>query len=242
MRESTSAAAPALPAYLRETYSWAYLDQRTVPWLDQPAVVSAILWGNAGRLMNRAVAEFAPGQRVLQAAAVYGDFSQRLARRLGSEGALLVLDVAPIQIANTQRKLGPWPRSEARVADLTEPVGACFDAVCCFFLLHEVPTPVRHAIVHNLLEAVAPGGKVVFVDYHRPRRWHPMRPAMALVFRYLEPFANGLLAESIETMVPVCREFEWHKETLFGGLYQKVVGVRKGPAAEGGRAPGQAGS
>ena len=54
-----------------------------------------------------------------------------------------------------------------------------------------------------------------------------LQPAMALVFRYLEPFANSLLAEEIATMVPQTAEFEWTKETFFGGLYQKVVGVRR---------------
>lgn len=173
------------------------------------------------------MAEFSPGQRVLQAAAVYGDFSVRMARRLGRDGQLNVVDVAPIQVANTRRKLGGWPNARAQVADLTEPLGVGFDAVCCFFLLHEVPAPVRRAIVSNLLEAVEPGGKIVFVDYHQPRWWHPLRPVMAMVFRYLEPFANSLLAESIETLVPETAEFEWRKETFFGGLYQKVVGVRR---------------
>lgn len=227
MRDPSPAAASELPDYLRETYTWAYLDHRTVPWLDRPVVVSAILWGNASRLMDSAVQEFSPGQRVLQAAAVYGDFSPRLARQLGDEGQLTVLDVAPIQIANTRRKLTPWPRAHAQVADLTEPVGATFDAACCFFLLHEVPPHARRCIVANLLAAVEPGGKIVFVDYHQPRWWHPMGPIMALVFRYLEPFANSLLAESIETLVPECADFEWHKETRFGGLYQKVVGIRR---------------
>jgi ubiquinone/menaquinone biosynthesis C-methylase UbiE len=227
MPNTNSAATPPVPDYLRDTYTWAYLDHRTVPWLDQPVVVSAILWGNASRLMNAAVLEFSAGQRVLQAAAVYGDFSQRLARRLGGDGQLTVLDVASIQIANTRRKLAPWPASSAHVADLTEPVGATFDAVCCFFLLHEVPPHARQRIVSNLLNAVEPGGKIVFVDYHRPRGWHPMRPIMALVFRYLEPFANSLLAESIDSLVPETAGFEWTKETFFGGLYQKVVGVRR---------------
>ncbi|MBL0283438.1 MAG: hypothetical protein IPQ01_05740 [Zoogloea sp.] len=99
---NTTSAATSVPDYLRDTYTWAYLDHRIVPWLDQLVVVSAILWGNAGRLMNAAVREFSAGQRVLQAAAVYGDFSQRLARRLGGEGQLTVLDVASIQIANVQ--------------------------------------------------------------------------------------------------------------------------------------------
>ncbi|MBK6655390.1 rhodoquinone biosynthesis methyltransferase RquA [Zoogloea sp.] len=228
MRESTSAVPRELPDYLRDTYTWAYLDHRTLPWLDRPVVVSAILWGNADRLMSRAVSEFKPGQQVLQAAAVYGDFSPRLARQLGEGGELLVLDVAPIQIANTRRKLARWPlTTHAQVADLTEPVGRRFDGVCCFFLLHEVPSTARRCIVANLLNAVEPGGKIVFVDYHKPRWWHPMGPVMALVFRYLEPFANSLLDESIETLVPETADFEWRKETFFGGLYQKVVGIRR---------------
>lgn len=227
MSDRAPAVTPQLPDYLRETYTWAYLDHRSIHWLDRPAVVSAILWGNADRLMSSAVAEFAPGQRILQAAAVYGDFSPRLARQVGEQGSLTVLDVAPIQVANTRRKLHAWPHAHAQVADLTAPVGAVFNGVCCFFLLHEVPAPARRCIVANLLDAVEPGGKIVFVDYHRPRAWHPLRPIMALVFRYLEPFANSLLDESIETLVPETAAFTWHKETVFGGLYQKVVGVRR---------------
>ena len=43
MPNTTSAATPPVPDYLRDTYTWAYLDHRTVPWLDQPVVVSAFL-------------------------------------------------------------------------------------------------------------------------------------------------------------------------------------------------------
>ena len=43
MPNTTSAATPPVPDYLRDTYTWAYLDHRIVPWLDQPVVVSAIL-------------------------------------------------------------------------------------------------------------------------------------------------------------------------------------------------------
>lgn len=78
-------------------------------------VVSAILWGNASRLMNSAVSEFSAGQRVLQAAAGrMGIFAAIGARRLGGDGQLTVLDVASIQIANTRRKLAPWPGASAR--------------------------------------------------------------------------------------------------------------------------------
>lgn len=218
--------APALPAYLRDTYSWAYLDERSVPWLDRPWIVDAILWGNATRLMDAAVTEFPAGASVLQAAAVYGDFSPQLARRIGPQGQLTVMDVAPIQVARTNGKLIGFPNARAFVGDLAEPLAQTFDAVCCFFLLHEVPPAVRARIVANLLEVVKPGGKVVFVDYHRPRRGHLLGPLMRLIWQQLEPFAESLLDERIAAIAPAGMGFSWREERFFGGLYQKVVGTR----------------
>lgn len=225
--ESASCAAAGLPEYLRRTYTWAYLSPRTLPWLDRAPVVSAILWGNAGRLMRWAVAQFAPGERVLQAACVYGDFSPMLARRVGADGRLSIRDVAPIQIANVRRKLASLPQADAEVANLVEPLAGQYDGVCCFFLLHEVPEDERRRIVANLLAAVRPGGRAVFVDYHRPHRWHPLAPVMAGVFRWLEPFAESLLDVPLQTLADEARYFEWHKETRFGGLYQLVVARRR---------------
>lgn len=222
--------ADGVPSYLSRTYHWAYLDGRTMPWLDRSLVVSAILWGNANRLMQSAVEEFAPGQRLLQAACVYGPFSRLLAERVGAKGMLDVVDVAPIQVANARRKLEGVPGTTVRQGDLSQPdclARDAWDAACCFFLLHEVPPVERACIVHNLLGAVRPGGKVVFVDYHRMARWHPLRPIMAFVFRRLEPFANSLLDLDITTLSPRGGAFTWTKTTCFGGLYQKVVGVRR---------------
>lgn len=219
--------AAALPDYLRQTYTWAYLHPRALRWLDRAPVVSAILWGNAGRLMRWAAAQFASGEHVLQAACVYGGFSPMLARRVGVDGRLEVVDVAPIQVANAQRKLAGLPQATVRVADLAQPLDAHYDAVCCFFLLHEVPVDARRRIVANLLAAVRPGGRAVFVDYHRPARWHPLAPVMALVFRWLEPYAPSLLDTPIETLAAEAEAFTWRKETRFGGLYQLVVAQRR---------------
>lgn len=220
--------ADVLPEYLRQTYSWAYLNHRTLPWLDRSLVVSAILWGNAARLMRAAVAEFSPGSSVLQAACVYGVFSPMLAEQVGAKGTLDVVDVAPIQISNVRKKLAAYPQAVARLADLSEPLGECtYDGVCCFFLLHEVPENQRRQIVDNLLAAVEPGGKAVFVDYHRCARWNPLAPVMNLVFHTLEPYAPSLLDTPIESMSARATAFDWTHRTLFGGLYQHVVAVRR---------------
>jgi len=93
--------------------------------------------------------------------------------------------------------------------------------------LHEVPEQARCCIIENLLAAVKPGGKVVFVDYHRPHGLHPLRPVMSMVFRWLEPYAQSLFDSEIQARAARAEDFEWKKTVYFGGLYQKVVGVRR---------------
>lgn len=216
-----------IPEYLIKTYSWAYLRPVSLLLFDNPVVLSIILWGNLPRLVETTCQEFAPGQRVLQAANAYGPLSQELARVVGPGGALEVIDIAPLQVEHCARKLAEFPHAQARQADAAAPGGGVYDGVCCFFLLHEVPDDYKRAVVDALLAAVPKGGKVVFVDYHRSIDWHPLRGIMHLVFRWLEPFAFGLLDREIEAFASDAAAFSWSKETYFGGLYQKVVAVRR---------------
>ncbi len=218
--------AATLPDYLVDTYSWAYLRPRSLRLLDRHLVVNSILWGNYNSLVRDACNEFAPGDHVLQAASVYGNLSSRLADRLGDEGFLDVIDVAPLQVAHCRRKLEGRKNVQVRLADAASPGKNGYDVVACFFLLHEVPDPKKHQVVNALLGAVRPGGKVMFVDYHRPVPWHPLRPVMAAVFRWLEPFADGLVSRPITDFAVHPQDFHWRKETRFGGLYQKLVAKR----------------
>jgi SAM-dependent methyltransferase len=216
------------PSYLRDIYTWCYLTPRNVSWLDKQFVVSAILWGNAHRLMTAAVAEFKPGSKVFQAASVYGKLLPMLAKRVGEQGRLDVVDVAPLQVNNAKSKLQGLENASVRRADLAEePIAkAAYDGVSCFFLLHEVPQDVRSKIVDNLLQAVKPGGKIVFVDYHRYAWWHPLRFIMAGVFKWLEPYAPSLLKQDITKISAQGPAFTWTKRTKFGSLYQIVIGTR----------------
>ena len=221
-----SRAAPALPAYLRETYTWAYLRPASLAVFDHPAVVDLILWGQHDRLARTVLDELEPGQRVLQSACVYGEFSSHLAHFLGAEGRLDIIDVAPIQVENSRRKLAGFSNTRLRLADAAEPGGGGYDAVVSFLLLHEMPDDYKRLVVDALLGCIGPGGRVVFIDYHEPRWWHPLKPLMSLVFDTLEPYAKGLWRKEILQFASSPDEFVWRKETCFGGLYQKVVAQR----------------
>ena len=229
---SRSTPAPPIPDYLEKTYAWAYLNPRNVRLLDRPLVVSTILWGNFGRLLRALLSELEPGQAVLQPACVYGNFSVSVADFLGPQGRLDVFDVAPIQVERCRHKLARFPQATVRLSDAIDLSGGSYDAVCCFFLLHELPDRTKRLVVDSLLSSVAPGGKAVFVDYHRPHPAHPLKPLTGLIFDLLEPFAKGLWEHEIESCAGHGEDFAWSKQTYFGGLFQKVV-ARRPPRAPG---------
>jgi SAM-dependent methyltransferase len=219
--------AAAIPAYLREVYGWAYLNRTNARLLDRDAVVSAILLGNNRRLRRALIGEIAAGQRVLHVAHVYGRLIPELAARVGPGGQLDVIDLVPLQAALCRRKLRGFPQARVRIADAAQPGDGVYDVITCFFLLHEIPDERKRAVVDALLARVVPGGKVVFVDYHTPARWHPLRGLMRLVMGRLEPFAESLWHHEIAEFASVPGDYRWQKQTLFGGLYQKTVAYRR---------------
>ncbi len=226
------ARAPAvIPEYLHNTYWWAYLHPRAVHIFERQWLVNLILWGNFARLRDAALQEMGDvvNGRVLQVACVYGDFTEHLVRRLGPEGSLDVIDVAPIQIKNLQTKLSKPQHVNALLQDSTDLhfEDGSHDSVVVFFLLHEQPADVRRKTIAEALRVTKPGGKLVFVDYHKPVTANPFRYLMVPVLTTLEPFAmdmwNGDIADWLPTHVKISKV---DKQTYFGGLYQKVVITR----------------
>jgi len=213
----------AIPTYLSEVYTWAYINPRNVRFFDHRWVVDTILWGNNGRLQRAVFDELKSGWHVLQACCVYGDLSPNLVRVLGPSGRLDVIDVVPIQLDICRHKLGDNARVNVRRADAAAPGGGPYDAVVSFFLLHEVPDDYKRVIVDSLLASLKPGGKVVFIDYHKPHPAHPLKWITALIFAMLEPFAKSLWRQQIAGFASHPGHYLWHTETYFGGLFQKTI-------------------
>ena len=191
-------------------------------------MVNAILWGNFAKLRDAALNELGHNiaGRTLQLACVYGDFSPRLAARIAPGGALDIVDVLPIQLANLRKKLSPCTRVTPVLGDSADLrfANATYDQTVLFFLLHEQPEAVRLRTLSEAIRVTRPGGKIVIVDYHLPQRLHPLRYLFRPVLHLLEPFALDLWNHNLDKWLPESIHADQiQKVTSFGGLYQKLV-------------------
>lgn len=215
-----------IPGYLRSHYNWAYLSRKNARLLDHDLIVAAILLGNHRKLRRALLSEVSIGQRVLQAAHVYGSLIPEIARCIGPTGRLDIIDPVPLQAALCRRKLQGFPSARVRIADAADVGAPIYDVVSCFFLLHEIPDDKKRAVTTSLLSQVAPGGCAVFIDYHRPASWHPLRGFYRQLFDRLEPFAEGIWRHEVHEFCDFSAQFRWQKRTMFGGVYQKAVAYR----------------
>ena len=227
-----------IPDYLQDTYWWAYTHPNAVRVFERQWLVNLILWGNFTKLRDAALAEVIDPAtdtiqgNVLQIACVYGDFTQQLVRRLTPSARLDVVDVAPVQIENLQKKIAtpnipPNVRILLQDSTALELNDAHFDSVVVFFLLHEQPADVRQKTIAEALRVTKKGGKIIFVDYHKPKSTSIFRYLMTPILTTLEPFALDLWKTEIRDWLPAgISVSKIEKETYFGGLYQKVVVTR----------------
>lgn len=217
-----------VPEYLEKVYWWAYTHPRAVQIFERQWLANCILWGNYRRLRDAALNALGGTLKgkTLQIACVYGDLTENVQARLRPMAQLDVVDVAPAQIHNLRRKLGRGGQVgiyQQNAAGLHFDA-ASYDRILMFFLLHEMPEAVRRQALAEAWRVLKPGGKLVIVDYHRPRAGNPLRYLMAPVFKLLEPFAMDLWRADLATWLPEeAQNCTFERDTYFGDLYQKVV-------------------
>lgn len=221
-----------VPEYLARHYWWAYLWRYSIRFFDLQPVISAILFGQYGKLLKKTLAnvERKTGAKLLQLTCVYGKLTPSLLSSTGCDVHLC--DIAIGQLRLARRKTA---HAAAR-CHLTRMNAEClgyrndtFDQVIVFFLLHEMPAAARHRTYDEIARVVKIGGSVLITEYAAEPRHHPLyrfSPFRRLLCR-LEPFLQGFWQEDLTAQLRGALQHH-HKELAaepdaelcFAGLYR----------------------
>lgn len=221
---------PEIPYYLTDVYNWAYVKPKNVNFLDRPFIYHSILFGQGWKLMEEYLKEINESTNMLQVAHVYGNIIPEVLKKIGIKGHLDIIDAVPYQLERLKTKLEGIPHSnvEMWVQDASTTFHREYDTIGIYFLLHEVPNVTKIKIIDNALNVIKEtNGKLIFIDYHNPATYNPVRPILKLVDTFLEPFAHVMWHKEIKDFANNADEFNWEKTTYFMGAYQKVVVTKK---------------
>ena len=222
---------PSLPAYIDVIYGNIYNNPEECTRLDNDLSCNLRTFFQYNRLVNSLVRELKMNQSVMQFGGCFGHEIDEVAMAIGAYGQYDIIDINPLEVSRITDKY--WKVYQGikifkQDAAQLNPE-SIYDAVICFMLLSQVPTATKVKIINNALQMVKPGGKVIFVDWHNPLYYHPLRYIVRMYNRLYNPFVEKLWDRDIETFAsPKLRtDFIWRKSTYFGRMFQKTVAIRK---------------
>lgn len=215
-----------------------YSDMRLIRLVDFQPVISAILLFQYRRLVSKIVAEIRQmdlrGKKVLITSCAFGNVIPRVVKAAVKAGAecVVIADIIPNELAHARTKLGPWLDKvefvEENAIAMRHADGE-FAVNVIFFLLHELPHPLKDCALDEAGRLLAPGGKLLLAEFHRPRPI-VLRALSWIYFKVFEPLGLALW-DTHDPVSHLCDGGRWNCErsTCFFGNFQ-VIAAHKNPA------------
>ena len=217
-----------VPLYQRLFYSKLYNSYNWSALLDKNWLLNLITFGMNKKLTQACCSEIEMHSKVLQLGGTFGNQLAELADSVGYYGRLDVVDINRTQLSRMEGKYETlYPQMHFIRGNAEDKIDEEYDTVVCYMLLHELPIASKTKVVENALHSIGDNGKVVFIDYSQPNYWHPLRYIVRMFNRLYQPFAEKLWDRSIDTFAKDNLDYIWHRTCYFGGMYQKVVAVKR---------------
>ena len=221
----------SLPVYLTEIYGNLYEDDCQCAKRDHILSCQIRSLFQYKKLVNAVISELKSEQNILQMGVTFGSQIDEVASFIGAEGNYDIIDINAKQIIRAKEKYGHiYPCLRLSTQDArTLKTNAAYDVVICFMLLSEMPLASKTKTINNALKQVKEGGKVIFVDWHNPLFYHPLRYFVRMINRLRNPFVEKLWDRQIDAYAEtqLKSQFSWRKSTYFGRMFQKVVATKK---------------
>lgn len=221
----------SLPVHVPGIYDWLYNNKDVYTLFDNDWFINLITLGFHKKLVDSLLKEIKPNSHVLQLGCTFGLQIENVAYQIDETGKYIIVDNNKKQIKRCQKKYDfLFNNLKFKFADATNfKIDDEFDYVICYNLLHELPPLSKVNAVCHALNSLKPGGKAIFIDYHNPSKYHPLRYFMRLFNRLYQPFAEKLWERSIDSYAQNVNvaDYIWTKTTFGMGMYQKVVATKR---------------
>ena len=214
-----------LPPYITNIYSWLYLNPKLYNFLDNAFVLNFLTLGYHHILTEEVKKEIYPHSHILQIGATLGGQIEKTYSGLGMLGSYAIVDIIPEILENCREK-HLEQKIEFIQGNAAKSIKGEYDIIISYMLLHELPPYTRTRMIDNILKALKPGGKAIFIDYHLPSSYHPLKYIIRAINRLYQPFAESLWKNSIKGMATQAETCRWSQQTYLGGDYQKAVATK----------------
>lgn len=177
-----------------------YSDMRLIRLIDFQPIISAILLFQYGRLVTMIAQGLQRmnlrGKDLLITSCAFGDVIPRVVGAAESAGVrdVLIADIVRNELVHAQGKL---PALAGRLRCLEENASrlslgdGAVAANVLFFLLHELPHPLKAEVLREAVRVLEPGGKLYVAEFHRPQLW-VLRALSWTYFKVFEPYGLAL--------------------------------------------------
>jgi ubiquinone/menaquinone biosynthesis C-methylase UbiE len=213
-----------------------YSNMRLIRLVDFQPIISAILLFQYHRLVSRITSRLRQldldGRKVLVTSCAFGNVIPRVVKAAVEGGAerVLVADIIRNELIRAESKLGEFPGKVEFVQDnatAMKQADGRFAANVIFFLLHELPHPMKLKALSEAGRMLAPGGQLLLAEFHRPESW-VLRAMSWTYFKVFEPYGLALW----DTHDPLnCLEemggWTCERTTCFFGNFQIIIATRQ---------------
>lgn len=219
-----------VPEYLKSVYNGRYFRPSLTKLFDDGWTAAFATFFQSGKLTKLVTNEINKDNDILQLGAASGDFERKIIEKLGTSGHYVIEDISPAHIDAMGDRISAWLNATAKERDFTVPDKKLYDVVIGYFVLHELPDPRKRATLNRAFTALKPDGKMIFIDYAKPKKFHPLKYPVKMFNRLYEPFAESLWHNEIQDFAPKTDGLVWDRKTFFGNLYQCVIARKVQPS------------
>lgn len=213
-----------------------YSNMKLIKLVDYQPIISAILLFQYHRLVSKIVAELTctdlNNRQVLITSCAFGNIIPRVVKAAIGAGAERVL-IADIILNELEHARGKLVNFSDKVDFIEENATAMrladgvVHANVMFFLLHELPHPLKGQALDEAGRMLDSGGKLYLAEFHRPDLW-VLRALSWTYFKVFEPLGLALW-DSHDPLHYLQQSGQWSctRTTYFFGNFQVITAIKK---------------